>query len=70
MLESGVMLLFVRAKTVFPYEIQKILNPDLYGRSYGEIVPPGFLHNFTKNYRHDLNIGYIDVSRHLLQSAL
>ena len=35
------------------------------------IVLPGFLHNFTKTYRHDLKkISYMEASRHQLQSAL
>jgi hypothetical protein len=51
-------------KTIFPIQNSKILFSDLYGRSCGEIVPPGFLDHFTKNYHQDLKNRYIDSSRH------
>ena len=38
--------------------------------SGGEIVPPCFLDNFTKNSRQDLKIGYIDAFHYQLQSVL
>jgi hypothetical protein len=40
------------------------------GESYGEFFEPGFLHNFAKNDRQDLNMGCIDASRRQLQSVL
>jgi hypothetical protein len=40
-----------------------------YGGSYGEFSEPGFPHNFTKNDRQDLKMGYIDASRRQLQSV-
>jgi hypothetical protein len=32
-------------------------------------LSPGFPHNFAKNNRHDLKMGYIDTSRRQLQKS-
>jgi hypothetical protein len=35
-----------------------------------KLLSADFPHNFTKSCHHDLKMGYIDASRHRLQSAL
>ena len=62
------MALFVSAKSVFPYKF-KIMDPDLYGRLYGEIVSSGFLDNFTQKVSPGPE-NYIDASRHKLQYVI
>jgi hypothetical protein len=44
--------------------INRMVNP------YGKFSEPGFPNNFTKNDRHDLEMGCTDASRRQLQSVL
>jgi hypothetical protein len=41
-----------------------------YGKSLQKISEPGFPHNFAKNGRQDLKMGWTDASRRQLQSVL
>ena len=63
-------ILFGRKNQIFPYRIQKSWIQVCMADRIVKIVSPGFLYNLTKHYRQDLKIGYIDASRHWLQSAL
>jgi hypothetical protein len=68
--QTEVMVLYMRAKIISSYKLEileaKICRVDCMVK----IRSPGFPHNFVKNNRRDLKMGYIDASRRQLQSVL
>ena len=62
--------MFVRAEQLLQYRIRKSSFQICMADRMGKLFRLVFLIILPKKYRQDLNIGYIDASRHQLQYAL